>query len=122
VRPIELERGTPIVFWVQILESVIQYWTCDILYRLALQNRPKFNKIWESYNKFHLTCPILVRPMALQRGKFKLLHVKISESRGAKFQKYIKRKVSQEDRLQIMVSNVCLLKTIINFDWDAKLS
>jgi hypothetical protein len=118
VRLVSFERGTSLVFWVQFLESGIKYWTCGILYKFSLQNSPKINKVWESYHNFHLEHQILVRPMELQRRHIIVLQAKISDSEGPKFQKYIRRKVGQKDRLQIRVSKVCLLKTIITFDWD----
>jgi hypothetical protein len=71
------------------------------LYKFSLLERPKINKVWGSYPNFHLAHPILVRPMALKRGHIRVLQAKISDSEGMKFQKYIRRKVSQEDKLQI---------------------
>jgi hypothetical protein len=36
--------------------------------------RPKINKLWGSYCKFHLEHPILIRPVALQRRNIRELH------------------------------------------------
>jgi hypothetical protein len=54
----------------------------------------------------------------LQRRNNRVIQAKISNLEGPKFQKYMRRKVSQKDILQIRVSKVCSLKTIITFDWD----
>jgi hypothetical protein len=74
--------------------------------------------VWGSYHNFHLAHQILVRPVELQRRNLRVLQVSILDQEGKKFHRYIIIKVGQEDKLQIKVSNVCLLKTIISFDWD----
>jgi hypothetical protein len=81
MRLIALERVQSLVFLVQVSESDIKYW-CVAFVQVSLQNRPKFNKVWESYHNFHLAHPILVRPMALQRRHFRVLQVKFQTHRG----------------------------------------
>jgi hypothetical protein len=122
VRLVSFERGQFIFFWVQFLESDIKYWTCGIMYKFALSESPKISKVWESYPNFHLAHPILVKPVELKRRYFIVLQALISDPKGPKFYKYIRRKVGQKDRLQIRVSKVHLFKTIITFDWDVQLS
>jgi hypothetical protein len=82
----------------------------------------KINKVWGNYHNFHLAYPILVRPMELKIRNFRVLQLEISDLEGMKLKIYIIRKVGQEDRLQIRVSKVCSLKTIITFDWNVRLS
>jgi hypothetical protein len=100
---VAFESRQSIVFLVQILELGIKYWTRGIMYKSALQKRPKLNKVSESYNNFHLSHQILVRNMALQRRHIKVLHAKISDLDRPKFHKYIIMKVGQKDILQIRV-------------------
>jgi hypothetical protein len=100
MRPVEFERGHSILFLAQISKSSIKYWTRGILYKFVLPERPKINKVWESYPNFHLAHLILVRPVTLQRRHFRVLQVEISDSKGPKFHKYIRRKVGHKDRLQ----------------------
>jgi hypothetical protein len=61
----------------------------------------KISKVWESYANFHLAHLILVKSMELHRGHIRVLQAKISDLEGTKFQKYTRRKVGQENRLQI---------------------
>jgi hypothetical protein len=48
-----------------------------MLYKGGILERPKINKLWGSYRKFHLAHPILIRPVALQRRNIRELQKKI---------------------------------------------
>ena len=75
-----------IVFMVQFLEFYISYFARDTLYKIS--------KVWGIYHRFHLTHPILIKPMTLPRVNFGVLQVRVSDSEGPKLLKYIRREVS----------------------------
>jgi hypothetical protein len=52
VRLVSFERGQFCSILVQVSESDIKYWVCGILYKFSLLERPKINKVWESYPNF----------------------------------------------------------------------
>jgi hypothetical protein len=53
--------------------------------------RPKINKLWGSYHKFHLAHPIFIRPMALKRRNIKdLQKIKFHTQKGQSFVDTIK--------------------------------
>jgi hypothetical protein len=70
MRLFEFEIGQSIVFLVQFSEFGIKYWTCDILYKSALQKMPKINKVWESYHNFQLENPIFGQTHGIVENTF----------------------------------------------------
>jgi hypothetical protein len=67
VIPVALDNEPFVVFLVQVSESNIRYCYLGTLYKYALLEEKKINKLWGSYHNFHLAHPILITPVALQR-------------------------------------------------------
>jgi hypothetical protein len=95
----------------------MKYLTRGILYKFTLQKCPKINKVWESYNNFHLEHKIFVRHLALKRGYIKLLQAKIPYLEGIIFYKYIRWMACQEDKLKIKGLKGMQLTIGINVYW-----
>jgi hypothetical protein len=66
VIPLELDRGTYVVFPVEFVEFYVNYCVRGMFYKLSLLERKIISKVWGSYHNFHLEHPILVIPMELK--------------------------------------------------------
>jgi hypothetical protein len=69
---------------VQVSESNMIHCFLDTLYKYSLLEGKKINRVWGSYHNFHLENPILIRPVALQRGHIKETIVQKFRPRRAK--------------------------------------
>jgi hypothetical protein len=67
VRPVALDSGKSAIFLVQFSESNIRYCDLGTLSKYVVLEGKKTSKVWGSYHNFHLTHPILIRLMELQR-------------------------------------------------------
>jgi hypothetical protein len=57
--------------------------------------RPKINKLWGSYCKFHLAHPILIRPVELQRRNIiELQKIKFHTQKGRNFGDIVEERLS----------------------------